>query len=63
MDDEKRLAEGGARDRGSNLEPDEDPALRHESRQAVLNQGEAEPSDYPERHAKTPNGLPKDGRL
>jgi hypothetical protein len=57
MDDRKRLAEGGAKDRGSSLaDDDEDPALRHESRQAVLNQGKATPADYPDRHAKTPGG-------
>jgi len=56
MDDRKRLAEGGARDRGSTLDEDEDPALRHESRQSVLNQGNVKPSDYPDRHTKTPGG-------
>jgi hypothetical protein len=57
MNDRKRLAEGGAKDRASSLDPGEDPALVHESRQAVLNQGKAVPSDYPDRHAKTPDGM------
>jgi hypothetical protein len=50
MNDRKRLAEGGAKDRGSSLtDDDEDPALRHESRQAARNQGKAVPEDYPDR--------------
>lgn len=52
MNDRKRFAEGGAKDRGSSLtDDDEDPALRHESRQAVRNQGKAVPEDYPDRDA------------
>lgn len=55
MDDGKRLGEGGAKDRRSSLrDGDDDPALRHESRQAVLNQGSATPEDYPDRGVSTP---------
>jgi len=54
VEDRKRLAEGGAKDRGRSLEDDQDPALENEDRQAVLNQGTAEPSDYPDREASTP---------
>jgi len=57
MDDGKRLGEGGAKDRRSSLSGDEDdPALRHESRQAVRNQGKATPDDYPDRGVGTPRG-------
>jgi hypothetical protein len=56
MDDGKRLAEGGAKDRRSSLKDDEeDPALRNESRQAVLNQGKAVPEDYPDRGEQRPD--------
>lgn len=55
MEDRKRLAEGGAKDRGQSLKnDDEDQALENEDRQAVLNQGTAEPSDYPNREVSTP---------
>ncbi|HEU4961196.1 MAG TPA: hypothetical protein VFT56_12380 [Sphingomonas sp.] len=55
MSEDKRLAEGGAKDRRSSLKNDEeDPALRHESRQSVLNQGKAKPEDYPHRDDKLP---------
>jgi hypothetical protein len=47
---QKDLSEGGARDRGPALESGENEALQKESRQAVKNQGEATPEDYPERH-------------
>ncbi|MDP5278543.1 hypothetical protein Q9Q95_06380 [Sphingomonas sp. DG1-23] len=46
----KDLSEGGAKDEGSKLEPGSDPALQNEGRQAVKNQGKAEPEDYPGRH-------------
>jgi hypothetical protein len=52
---DKRIGEDGAKDRGRSLDgPDDDPALRQENRQAVKNQGEATPQDYPDRHEKTP---------
>jgi hypothetical protein len=54
VDDSKRLADGGARDRRSALGDDENPALRHESRQAVRNQGHATPEDYPDRDIASP---------
>lgn len=51
MPDWKNLDEGGAKQDGERrLEDDENPALRNEGRQAVKNQGEATPEDYPERH-------------
>ncbi|WNO52868.1 hypothetical protein [Stakelama saccharophila] len=55
-DKEKRLREGGRKDRPSGLKDrDDDAALRHEGRQAVRNQGKATPEDYPERHDVTPD--------
>jgi hypothetical protein len=50
MSESKDLSEGGAKDRGSNVDPEGDDALRGEGRQAVKNQGKAEPEDYPGRH-------------
>ena len=50
MTDRKNLSEGGAGDAGPALDGDENAALQNESRQAVKNQGEATPDDYPERH-------------
>lgn len=52
MADSKSLSEGGAKERGRALEPGEDPALQGNERQAVKNQGEAKPGDYPEAHEK-----------
>ena len=50
MADDKKVDEGGAKDRGSSLNgTDDDPALRNEDRQAVKNQGSAVPQDYPDR--------------
>jgi hypothetical protein len=46
----KDLSEGGAKDTGGALESGENEALQKENRQAVKNQGEAKPEDYPERH-------------
>lgn len=46
----KDLSEGGAKEEGADLDPDSDPALQNESRQAVKNQGKAVPEDYPDRH-------------
>lgn len=52
--DHKRLGEGGAKDRGSSIESRKsDPALQKESRQAVKNQGKANPQDYPDRSANS----------
>ncbi len=49
MADDKRLSEGGAKDRRSAIEgPDDDPALTGNERQAVKNQGKALPEDYPD---------------
>jgi hypothetical protein len=63
MNDRKRLAEGGAKDRRSSLADDEeDPALTHESRQAVLNQGKATPEDYPDRGVATPDAPDRNAR-
>lgn len=46
----KRIGEGGAKDRQSAIEDDDDvPALEKEDRQAVKNQGHAKPEDYPDR--------------
>jgi len=54
-DQDKRIGEGGAKDERSAITgPDDDPALRHEDRQAVKNQGKATPEDYPDRHETTP---------
>jgi hypothetical protein len=50
MSEHKDLSEGGAKDRGSELEPGSDPALQGNERQAVKNQGKAKPEDYPGRH-------------
>ena len=53
MTDSKSLSKGGAKERGRALDgPDDDPALRGNERQAVKNQGEATPDDYPEAHEK-----------
>ncbi|WP_168355782.1 hypothetical protein [Sphingomonas gei] len=46
----KDLAEGGAKDEGSEVEPGSDPALQGEGRQAVKNQGKAKLEDYPGGH-------------
>ena len=50
MSEHKDLSEGGAGDRGSDLEPGSDPALQGNERQAVKNEGKAKPEDYPGRH-------------
>lgn len=50
MAEHKHLSEGGAKDSGSGLGSGENEALQKESRQAVKNQGEATPDDYPEGH-------------
>ena len=45
----KPIGEGGAKQTGSGIERDSDPALQKESRQAVKNQSEVDPKDYPDR--------------
>lgn len=49
----KPLGEGGPKQRGSGIERESDPALQKESRQAVKNQSEVDPEDYPDR-SQTP---------
>lgn len=55
----KPLKEGGAKQLGGDLSDRENPALRKESRQAVLNQSTVAPEDYPER---TTTVAPRTGR-
>ena len=49
----KTIDEGGAKQAGSGIEKDGDPALQKENRQAVKNQSEVDPEDYPGR-SQTP---------
>ena len=49
----KPHGEGGPKRRGSSIESESDPALEKENRQAVKNQSEVDPEDYPNR-SQTP---------
>ena len=55
MDEEqdKAIGEGGAKQSGSDIKRETDPALQKESRQAVKNQSEVRPEDYRDR-SETP---------
>lgn len=49
----KPIGEGGAKQTGSGIERESDTALQKENRQAVKNQSEVDPEDYPDR-SQTP---------
>jgi hypothetical protein len=49
----KPVGDGGAKQKGSGIGRDSDPALQKENRQAVRNQSEVVPEDYPDR-SQTP---------
>lgn len=45
----KRIGDGGAKEKRTSLKPGENPALQKENRQAVKNQSVVTPDDYPDR--------------
>jgi len=49
MADDKPTGDGGAKERGTSLDKEENPALQKENRQAVKNQSTVSPEQYPER--------------